>query len=219
MMWGNQATLSPLRIGNRSYDISQGALNILNDQGGIIKTTRIPVDDMTPGWRRTVDANWKSYHKKTSEKVLSQECSWHKVYDKARQRILASNQMMPGWVMAADLDGTVQWLTFTGPQCCNFACIIGFDGRIFHGSSCGRRLTILAQDGTELSRTELSLEWWPSMCVSDGQEGVCFLTAELMLRYDESGELTWKVPHKFGLRSDLSRNDISHLIKQGRNAQ
>ena len=212
----NLTGLSPLRIGDRTYDVSRGSLNILNEQGTVIKSTAIPVDEMTPDWRQQVDDKWTSYLGKTSDGVLSQDHSWYKVFDETHQRILASNQMMPGWVMAADLEGAVQWLTLTGPECCNFACVIGSEDRIFHGSSCGRRLTILAKDGTLLSKTVMPEEWWPYMFISDGNQGVCFLTAKLLVRYDASGKLTWKEPHQLAVQSEHSSADISQLIRQGR---
>ena len=204
-----------LRVGSRSYEIRESTLHVSDQNGRVLRSTPVPANEMTPDWRQVVDSCWSSNAGKTSDRFPCPEFPWHLIFDESRQRIVASNSMMPAWVMAADLEGNVKWLVLTGPECCNFACILGDQGRILHGSSCGRRITVLSNDGRILSQSSLPFEWWSRSFIADGRNGACFLTAEWLVRFDSNGNLTWKIKNHLELSPYPSTEAVRDLIKRG----
>jgi hypothetical protein len=146
---------SSVRLGKNRYELSDGYLTEFGAKGSQARRVEIQRDqferhresfvrqfgDGTPAAAAFIDQRIRDWWRST-----------YLVADSGRGRLLAIGGNVP-WLTAVRIDGGVVWALLIGSptDCCNSAEIVADDGTLAHFSSCGRRITFVAEDGEVVS--------------------------------------------------------------------
>ena len=177
-----------LRVGSVGYVVADRTFRRYGPDGTLLSSVPLPAEPFEDALHRAgPDA-------RTMFKTVLPPFPYPRslVHDGSPNRIIASSWSLPGWVMAVDLLGHVEWVRVPILDCCNSVLVLAADDTIAHISTCGRRLTFLSGDGA--TRRVHDFEDHPGFISPDGAHGVFIGFVEGGLAgWDAHGSPTWSI--------------------------
>jgi hypothetical protein len=123
-----------------------------------------------------------------SDKFLEFSSALALCYNPRRRRLIAYGSAIHGWVMSLQLDGTPEWLVLPSITCCNSICLVG-DEVTVQVSSCGRRVSFLAVDGSVIRSHDVH----GHTALSNDRGTVFVIGYDALFAFDHVGEPLWKL--------------------------